>query len=158
MQGVPDNSSPAKVAPQRNSELMSRLLSAAVLAVVALGLTYAGAWPFALLLAVFGGAMCWEWGRIVRGTSLDVPLAIHVLTMLLAIFAVLQLAAIVYNELVLKGKGVVEAAYVLPIDVLYYAYKTLGLLQVWLGLAIGGERAIRESKRRRVELVRGGGG
>ena len=90
MQGVPDNSGPAKVAPQRNSELMSRLLSAAVLAVVALGLTYAGAWPFALLLAVFGGAMCWEWGRIVRGTSLDVPLAIHVLTMLLAIFAVLQ--------------------------------------------------------------------
>lgn len=49
--------------PERNG-LVIRLLSAMVLLPVCVAGVWAGSWPFALLLAVIGGAMCWEWAGL----------------------------------------------------------------------------------------------
>jgi GT2 family glycosyltransferase len=60
----------------------------------------------------------------------------------------LQLAASAYNEIALKGKGVVETLCVLPVCVLCQVCKTCGVVRTWLRMLFGGEHAIRESKRR----------
>lgn len=49
---------------RRASELVSRLLSAIVMAGAALALTWAGLWPFVLLVAAAAGVLAWEWAGI----------------------------------------------------------------------------------------------
>ncbi len=49
------------------SDIWIRLVSAFVMAPIAIALTWAGVWPFALLVAVVGVVVSWEWGRLVRG-------------------------------------------------------------------------------------------
>lgn len=63
----------AKAAP----ELLLRAGSALVLAAFALALTYAGLWPFAVLVVLGGGILAWEWGQLVRGGSADPAFCIH---------------------------------------------------------------------------------
>ena len=60
---------------------------------------------------------------------------------------VLQLAAITFNERVLKGKSVAETIAVLPVCVLFYVYKTCGVLAVWGRFCLRKEAAVRRSKR-----------
>jgi phosphatidate cytidylyltransferase len=88
-----------------------RIVSGAVLAAIAFALTWAGTWPFALLVAVIALFVSWEWGRIVRGTSADLAFYVHATGLLLAIclaaagyaalgVAVLATAAIILIPLV----------------------------------------------------------
>jgi phosphatidate cytidylyltransferase len=58
-------------------DLKPRALSAAVMAVVALGATWAGPGPFAVLVLAIGLVMAWEWSRIVRHEGLDGLLILH---------------------------------------------------------------------------------
>jgi phosphatidate cytidylyltransferase len=71
----PERSEPSK--PNRQ-ELALRLVSAIVLATASLLALYAGPWPFGALVAIVGGAACWEWGRIVRSVEIDPVTVLHV--------------------------------------------------------------------------------
>jgi phosphatidate cytidylyltransferase len=64
----PENATPAPTLPQ---DLLPRLASGIVLAAGALALTWAGVWPFALLVLAVALIIAWEWGGIVRGASID---------------------------------------------------------------------------------------
>lgn len=63
--------------PGLSRDLKPRIISAAVLAAVALWLTYAGPIPFAGLVILITVLMCWEWGRLVRGQNFDFALLVH---------------------------------------------------------------------------------
>jgi GT2 family glycosyltransferase len=65
-----------------------------------------------------------------------------------AAFLGLQVAALVYNEAVLKGKGWFWAIRVLPLGLLYQCCKAVSVGATLLRLALGGEQAVRESRRR----------
>jgi len=58
-------------------DLKARAISGIVLAVIALAASYAGPPFFSALAMTVAALMAWEWGRIVRGTSVDFPLAVH---------------------------------------------------------------------------------
>lgn len=45
------------------------MVSALVLVSAVLGATVAGDWPFAILIAVLGALMCWEWAQICGGSE-----------------------------------------------------------------------------------------
>lgn len=60
---------------------------------------------------------------------------------------VLQLAAIAFNERVLKGKRVTETIVVLPVCTLFCICKICGVLVVWARFCVGKEHAVRRSKR-----------
>lgn len=53
-------------------ELMSRIVSGAVLAALSLALTLYSVSSFAVLVGLVALVMSWEWARVVRGTGLDV--------------------------------------------------------------------------------------
>ena len=78
------------------------------------------------------------------------PLAILDLRLLVipALLALLQVAAIAFNEMALKGKGFGETLYILPVCLLYQSHKAWGVVTTWGRMLLGGERAIRESKRK----------
>jgi phosphatidate cytidylyltransferase len=59
------------------SEMATRMASAVVLAVLALGAVVASPWSFAALVIAAGVAVAWEWGRLVRGRSFDGTAAIQ---------------------------------------------------------------------------------
>ena len=52
-------------------EVGLRVISALVLAALALGATVLGPWTFALLVIVSSTIVAWEWGRLVRGKTFD---------------------------------------------------------------------------------------
>ena len=56
-------------AAPKAAELRTRILSALILAPVALGLAWLGGWPFAALLAVAAVAMSWELSALLPGHS-----------------------------------------------------------------------------------------
>ncbi len=64
----PDNTTPAPALPQ---DLVPRLVSGVVLAVGAMILTWAGLWPFTVLVIAVALIIAWEWGGIVREASVD---------------------------------------------------------------------------------------
>jgi hypothetical protein len=64
-----------------------------------------------------------------------------------ALFALAQLAALVGNQWLLKGKGIGRAIAVLPIEIVYYLCKMAGVYATLFRILAGAEPAIRESKR-----------
>jgi len=62
--------------PQK-SEMATRMVSAVVLAVFALGAVVASPWTFAALVIAAGVTVAWEWGRLVRGRGFDGTAAIQ---------------------------------------------------------------------------------
>ncbi len=62
------------------SDLGPRVVSAVVLAAIALSAIWFGREPLAVLLAIVGGIVAWEWGRIVRGAELDAATVAHIAT------------------------------------------------------------------------------
>jgi phosphatidate cytidylyltransferase len=68
---------PAKPNGGLPKDLMQRIVSGVVLAAVALALLYAGVRPFTGFVLVVAVAMCWEWGHIVRQSSIDTVFIIH---------------------------------------------------------------------------------
>jgi phosphatidate cytidylyltransferase len=75
----PDKSSghdhPVTKASRVGSDLWPRVVSGVVLASVAIALTVAGPMPFAVLVLTVALIVSWEWGRVVRGTDMDMVLA-----------------------------------------------------------------------------------
>ena len=65
-----DAPSPAEASGAKSAELRTRIISALVLAPVALGLTWFGGWPFAGLLGVAAILMAWELSTLLPGISM----------------------------------------------------------------------------------------
>ncbi|MBI2528739.1 MAG: glycosyltransferase family 2 protein [Candidatus Rokubacteria bacterium] len=82
--------------------------------------------------------------------ALTLPLGLLATRLLLvpAIFGLLQLMALVYNQFALKGKNVATAIGVLPVEVVYCACKTLSVYRTLARILSGSEPEIRESKQR----------
>lgn len=70
-----------------SSDILVRLLSALVLAVASIALTYLGGWYFSGLVIVACAILCWEWWRIAGATSSLSSLAIDGTTLLCAVGA-----------------------------------------------------------------------
>jgi phosphatidate cytidylyltransferase len=64
---VADPGNAGNSAPARASNLLLRVISAAVLAPLAIAAAYFGGWPFALFWGAAGIAVLWEWIGIVGG-------------------------------------------------------------------------------------------
>ena len=67
------------------SDLVPRVVSGVVLAALAIGAIRAGPIPLAVALALIGGIVAWEWGRMVRGTEIDAAMSAHVATVVACI-------------------------------------------------------------------------
>ena len=65
-----DAPSPTKASGVKSAELRTRIISALVLAPIALGLTWFGGWPFAALLGVAAVLMAWELSTLLPGISM----------------------------------------------------------------------------------------
>ncbi len=61
-------------------DLWPRVASGVVLAAVAIAAIWGGVVPLAVLLALVGAVVAWEWGHIVRGADLDAATSAHVAT------------------------------------------------------------------------------
>ncbi len=66
------------------SDLTQRLISALILATIVLVITWSGAIPFALLVALGAAILCWEWAKMVRGTDFDELLVVHTIAVLVS--------------------------------------------------------------------------
>ncbi len=80
---------PAGLAPSTRPanwrDLKPRLFAGVALAVIAFALLALGQRPFALLVLAVALAMSWEWGRMVRNASLDLPFAVQATAVTIAI-------------------------------------------------------------------------
>jgi phosphatidate cytidylyltransferase len=74
----------ARVPGGGTGELALRIVSGFVMAVAAGGLLYAGAIPFAVLVAIVGVLTSLEWSRIVRGEGFDAALGIQIAAVIAA--------------------------------------------------------------------------
>jgi phosphatidate cytidylyltransferase len=66
-------------------DLAPRVASGLVMAAVVAAVVWAGSIPLAILLALVGAVVAWEWGRIVRGTDIDAAMSAHVATVVAGI-------------------------------------------------------------------------
>src|SRR5918994_697735 len=92
------------------SNLQLRVLSAVVLAIAVLGLTWLGGLPFRLLAALIGAAIFYEWcamSRTVANASYQMLTALFLAAVLLSLVAGLPAATVL---LVLAGALVVSIA------------------------------------------------
>lgn len=67
------------------NELRWRILSATWLGALALAALWSGPTPFAILVAIIGILMSWEWGRLVRGADTDRAFFVHAVAILAAV-------------------------------------------------------------------------
>ena len=66
-------------------DLGPRVASGLVIAAVALGVILAGPWPFAVMMALVGGVVAWEWSGIVRGPVIDGAMCFHIAAAFVAV-------------------------------------------------------------------------
>ncbi|MGI9382150.1 MAG: phosphatidate cytidylyltransferase [Methyloligellaceae bacterium] len=83
-------------------ELMIRVASALVLAVLALLITRAGLWPFTILICAGAIIASWEWGRLVRASAFDAVVVCHAA----AVAAAVLLSAAQRLELAFLALGI----------------------------------------------------
>jgi phosphatidate cytidylyltransferase len=117
-------------------DLAPRVASGIVLALIALLAEWSGPQPFALLVAVIGAIMSWEWGRIVRGEQWDRAFYFHAGTVVvaagLAVYGQVALAilAAVIGAIVVAAMQFAKRAVLSAFGVLYVAIPAVAL--IWL--------------------------
>jgi phosphatidate cytidylyltransferase len=120
--------------PGRMADLGVRLLSGTAFAAIAVGLLYAGVWPFAALMLVVTLLMCWEWGHIVRSPGFDTVLGVHAATVVVAVilaalgFAAPALIALIAGTCIVIGLRFGEKARLSAIGVLYVGLPAVALI------------------------------
>ena len=129
----PDNATPAPTLPQ---DLVPRLASGIVLAVGALALTWAGVWPFALLVLAVALIIAWEWGGIVRGASIDTIFVVSALAIVAAVLLTasgtpgLALITLVVGAILAALLGFGDRGHLSSLGVLYAGLPAISL--IWL--------------------------
>ncbi len=122
--------------PLVSSNLKLRLISGAVLATIAFGLAYAGAWPFAVLVFVCSMVISWEWGRLVRGASFDLSYFVHAFAVAAAIvlagagYSALGVATLAIAAIILVPLNFGRGARLSALGVFYVGLPAIALL--WL--------------------------
>lgn len=118
------------------SDLRTRILAGVLLGALSLGLTWAGAKPFALLVLAVAVLMCWEWARVVRDSDLDITLVVHALATVAAIglaafgMAALGLATVLIGAILVLLLQFGEHPVLSAAGVLYTGLPAVSLL--WL--------------------------
>lgn len=88
--GAPPQDHQTKSDARTTPEILRRVVSALVLAAVALGAVVASPWSFAALVAVAGGLLAWEWGGLTRESGFDGTALIQAISIVaLAVFVTL---------------------------------------------------------------------
>ncbi|MEZ5828215.1 MAG: phosphatidate cytidylyltransferase [Hyphomicrobiales bacterium] len=88
--GAPPQDHQTKSDARTTPEILRRVVSAIVLAAVALGAVVASPWSFAALVAVAGGLLAWEWGGLTRESGFDGTALIQAISIVaLAVFVTL---------------------------------------------------------------------
>ncbi|MFM9850439.1 MAG: phosphatidate cytidylyltransferase [Hyphomicrobiaceae bacterium] len=129
----PDNATPAPTLPQ---DLVPRLASGIVLAVGALALTWAGVWPFALLVLAVALIIAWEWGGIVRGASVDTIFVVSALAIVAAVLLTssgtpgLALITLIVGAILAALLGFGDRGHLSSLGVLYAGLPAISL--IWL--------------------------
>jgi len=122
--------------PVVSNNLKLRLISGAVLAAIAFGLAYAGAWPFAVLVLVCAMVISWEWGRLVRGASFDLSYFVHAFAVAAAIvlagagYSALGVATLAIAAIILVPLNFGRGARLSALGVFYVGLPAIALL--WL--------------------------
>jgi phosphatidate cytidylyltransferase len=121
-----------------SANLKSRIVSGTVLAAVAFALAWAGPMPFAALVLVIGLFISWEWGRMVRGVSADLPFLVHAVAVAAAValaaagYAALGVAVLVIAAIILVPLVFGRGARLSALGVFYVGLPAVSLL--WLRL------------------------
>ncbi|MEQ1713884.1 MAG: phosphatidate cytidylyltransferase, partial [Hyphomicrobium sp.] len=117
-------------------DLKPRILAGIALAAVAFLLLALGPQPFAVLVLAVTLAMSWEWGRMVRNTSLDMPFAVQAIATTIAVMLsvmgmpALGLAVVVIGTIVVFALGFGTESGLSAQGVLYVGLPAVMLL--WL--------------------------
>lgn len=115
-------------------DLRTRLVSAVVLAAVALGLLYWGLVPFAVLIFGVALAMSWEWGRLVRGDAFDIPFYVHAVAVAIAVvlaglgYSTLGLAVLAAGAIAITPLTIGDGARFSALGVFYTGLPAIALL------------------------------
>jgi len=137
-----------KPAPGSMRDLMTRLLSGLVLAVVAIGLTWVSPWTFAALVLAVSLIVSWEWSRIVRGTTSDTIFVIQVVAVVSAAalsvegLPLLALVALLVGVILAALQGFGEAGRLSAIGVLYAGLPAIALIWLRVQSALGFEATL----------------
>jgi len=137
-----------KPAPGSMRDLMPRLLSGLVLAVVAIGLTWVSPWTFAALVLAVSLIVSWEWSRIVRGTTSDTIFVIQVVAVVSAAalsvegLPLLALVALLVGVILAALQGFGEAGRLSAIGVLYAGLPAIALIWLRVQSALGFEATL----------------
>jgi phosphatidate cytidylyltransferase len=129
----PENATPAPTLPQ---DVVPRLVSGIVLAVGALALTWAGVWPFTLLVLAVALIIAWEWGGIVRGASVDTIFVVSALAIAAAILLTasgtpgLALITLAVGAILAALLGFGDRGHLSSLGVLYAGLPAISL--IWL--------------------------
>jgi phosphatidate cytidylyltransferase len=114
-----------------------RLVSGLMLAALAIGLTWAGALPFAGLVLVGGLVMTWEWGHVVRSTDgVDLVGIVHAATGMIATvltatgYSVMAVVAVAVGAIMVVLMRLGRSARYSGLGVLYVGLPSIAL--VWL--------------------------
>lgn len=117
-------------------DLGPRLVSGVALAALALGLTYAGTAAFSVLVLAVALLMSWEWGRVVRGGTFDLPFWVHATAVTVALglaaskLAALGIVAALIGAIINFALRFGERGGLSALGVLYVGLPTVAL--VWL--------------------------
>lgn len=117
-------------------DLWPRVLSAMVLATVAIACNWAGAWPFAALVLAVALAMGWEWSRIVRGVSFDWALVVQGLVIAIAVvlavfgFGLWGVALVLAGAVVVLSTSSAQHAAVSACGVVYIGLPAIAM--IWM--------------------------
>lgn len=117
-------------------DLKSRTLAGLAIAAVALLLLSAGQRPFAVLVLAIALLMSWEWGRLVRGASMDIHFVVHALASTIAVLLsvlgmpALGLAVVGIGAIVVFSLGFGDGSGLSAQGVLYVGIPAVTLL--WL--------------------------
>ena len=140
---APKPGPPASPAPRKSGamrDLGPRVASAAVMALVALSLLYAGPMPFTALVLIAAVVMSWEWGTVVRGDAgVDAILIVHVVVVAAAVilagggYAALALIGLIAGTLVVGALRFGETARLSAVGVLYTGMPAVALIELRTG-------------------------
>lgn len=134
MSALPHDSSLRPARPLR--DLGPRLISGVLMAAVALGLTWAAVWTFALLVLAVALIVTWEWGRVVRAGGIDPIFIVHALFVVAAVvltyFGVpaLALVGLVVGAVLTMLPGIAAEGRLPALGVLYAGLPAIAL--IWL--------------------------